>query len=130
VAKRYYVYILASRSRNLYTGVTNSLRRRLIEHRDGKVPGFTSKYKVFRLVHYEIFHDIRNAIAREKEIKGWRREKKVWLIARENPTWHDLAEEWFGAAPKQHTKPAPKQNAATREKADPSPPSKIRPGSG
>ena len=86
------VYILASRSRNLYTGVTNHLERRLVEHREGLVPGFTSRYRIFRLVHYEAFTDIRYAIAREKEIKGWRREKKVWLIERENPTWEDLSE--------------------------------------
>lgn len=84
---------MASRSRRLYTGVTNDLQRRLIEHRDGKVPGFTKQYKIFRLVHFEEFGDIRMAIEREKEIKGWRREKKVRLIERGNRTWEDLAEE-------------------------------------
>jgi putative endonuclease len=88
----YCVYTLASRSRNLYTGVTNNLERRMIEHRQGLVPGFTSRYKVFRLVAFELFGDIRDAIAREKEIKGWRREKKIRLIERDNPTWADLAE--------------------------------------
>ena len=102
----YCVYTLASRSRNLYTGVTNNLERRMIEHREGLVPGFTSRYKVFRLVHFELFGDIRDAIAREKEIKGWRREKKIRLIARGNPTWADLAEHL----------PAKQQNP----KADPS----------
>jgi len=87
----YYVYILASRSRSLYTGVTNDLSRRLIEHRKGLVPGFTSRYRVFRLVHWEVFGDIRDAIAREKEIKGWRREKKVQLIQFRNRVWADLA---------------------------------------
>ncbi len=86
----YYVYILASRSRTLYTGVTNDLLRRMVEHRDGLVPGFTSQYRIFRLVHFEIFGDIRLAIAREKEIKGWRREKKLWLIERDNPTWEEF----------------------------------------
>ena len=90
--RTYYVYILASRSRNLYTGVTNDLLRRMVEHRDGLVPGFTSQYRIFRLVHFEIFGDIRLAIAREKEIKGWRREKKLWLIERDNPTWEVLSE--------------------------------------
>jgi len=89
----YCVYILASRSRNLYTGVTNNLERRMVEHRQGLVPGFTSRYKIFRLVHFEEFGDIRDAIVREKEIKGWRREKKIWLIRRQNPTWADLAEQ-------------------------------------
>ena len=88
----YCVYSLASRSRNLYTGVTNNLERRMVEHRQGLVPGFTSRYKIFRLVHFEEFGDIHDAIAREKEIKGWRREKKLWLIKRHNPTWADLAE--------------------------------------
>lgn len=90
--RTYCVYILASRSRNLYTGVTNNLERRTIEHRDGLVPGFTSRYRISRLVHFEQFGDIRVAIAREKEIKAWRREKKIWLIERQNPKWEDLAE--------------------------------------
>jgi putative endonuclease len=89
--RAYCVYILASRSRNLYVGVTNNLRRRLVEHCEGLVPGFTSRYRIFRLVHYEVFRDVRHAIAREKEIKAWRREKKLWLIGRANPTWEDLA---------------------------------------
>lgn len=102
--KRYYAYILASRSRNLYTGVTNNIRRRLVEHREGRVPGFTSKYRIFRLVHYEVFGDIRLAIAREKEIKAWRREKKVWLIERRNPAWDDLAAAWFSSSRKPRIK--------------------------
>jgi putative endonuclease len=118
--RTYCIYILASASRNLYTGVTNNLQRRLAEHREGLVPGFTSRYRVFRLVHYEVFNDIRVAIAREKEIKAWRREKKVWLIERQNRTWADLSGEWFANGRKQKAKTT----------ADPSPPSKTRPGSG
>jgi putative endonuclease len=91
MSRTYWIYILASRSRNLYVGVTNDLQRRMIEHRQGLVPGFTSRYKIFRLVHCEQFADIRDAIAREKEIKGWRREKKIWLIERDNPPWQDFA---------------------------------------
>ncbi len=91
--KRYYVYILASRSRTLYTGVTNNLRRRVFEHKQGLIEGFTKKYQIHRLVHFETGADIRAAIAREKQIKGWRREKKVALIASTNPTWEDLAAE-------------------------------------
>ena len=91
--RTYCVYILASRSRNLYTGVTGDLQRRMVEHRQGLVPGFTTRYRIFRLVHFELFGDIGDAIAREKEIKGWRREKKIWLIQRDNPMWQDLAEE-------------------------------------
>jgi putative endonuclease len=87
----YSVYILASRSRSLYTGVTSDLERRILEHRQGVIPGFTTRYRVFRLVHFELFGHIHDAIAREKEIKGWRREKKIHLIEKRNPTWEDLA---------------------------------------
>ena len=72
----YYVYILSSRSRTIYIGVTNNLQRRIAEHRAGIAPGFTSKYKISRLVHLEMFADIRDAIMREKQIKKWRREEK------------------------------------------------------
>ena len=92
--RTYWVYILASRSRNVYTGVTNSLQRRMIEHRESLVPGFTPRYRIFRLVYFEQFGDIRDTIAREKEIKGWRREKKIWLIEHQIPTWHDFAEDF------------------------------------
>ena len=91
MSKEYFVYILASRSRNLYTGITGDLMRRMVEHRTGLVPGFTSRYRIFRLVHFESYGDVRQAIAREKEIKGWRREKKIWLVEHHNPTWSDLA---------------------------------------
>ncbi len=90
--RTYFVYILASRSRNLYTGVTNNLQRRIVEHREVVVPGFTARYRIFRSVHFELFGDIRHAIAREKEIKAWRRQKKIWLLERHNPTWKDLAQ--------------------------------------
>ncbi|MDQ2924878.1 MAG: GIY-YIG nuclease family protein [Acidobacteriota bacterium] len=86
----YYVYILSSRSRTLYVGVTNKLLRRVEEHRDGTFDGFTSKYRIHRLVYFEHFKYIGNAIAREKAIKGWLRIKKVALIEAENPTWEDL----------------------------------------
>jgi putative endonuclease len=94
--KVYYVYILASRSRALYTGVTNNLARRVVEHRQGKVPGFTHKYKIHRLVYYEEFRDVRSAIGRETQVKAWRREKRVGLIEETNPAWSDLAASWFG----------------------------------
>ena len=105
MSRTYWIYILASRSRNLYAGVTNDLQRRMTEHRQGLVPGFTSRYKIFRMVHCEPFADIRDAIAREKEIKGWRREKKIWLIERDNPTWQDLAESF---APTEQQIPHPR----------------------
>ena len=90
----FYVYILASRSRNLYTGVTNNLYRRMMEHKREVTAGFTSHYRVCRLVHAENFRYVREAIAREKQIKGWTRAKKLALIEKKNPGWYDLAEGW------------------------------------
>jgi putative endonuclease len=95
VDRRYFVYILASRSRNFYTGLTSSLMRRIREHREGSVPGFTARYRIHRLVHVEAFRDVHDALCREKEIKSWRRERRVKLIEAQNPTWKDLAEEWM-----------------------------------
>lgn len=94
-AHSYFVYIIASRSRNLYTGVTNDLERRLLEHKQGLVPGFTKRYRIGRLVYYEMFGDITAAIAREKQVKHWTRQKRLALIASQNPTWKDLAEFLF-----------------------------------
>ena len=91
----YYVYIVASRSRTLYTGVTNDLVRRIGQHREGSISGFTKTYHIHRLVHVEPFGNVRGAIAREKQIKGWLRTKKIALIEATNPTWEDLAAEWF-----------------------------------
>ena len=93
----YYVYIMASRSRVLYTGVTNDLARRVDEHKLSLTPGFTSRYHVTRLVHFEEFGDVRDAIAREKQLKGWVRSRKIRLIEQKNPTWEDLADAWFAA---------------------------------
>ncbi len=87
----YYVYILASRSHNLYIGVTNNIERRMEEHRNESVKGFTGRYNVNRLVHVEVFRDVRAAIAREKQLKGWRREKKLALVEGGNPAWVELA---------------------------------------
>ena len=91
---RYATYILASRSHQFYVGVTNNLERRIRQHREHAFAGFTSRYHIDRLVWYHIFGDIRDAIAREKQLKGWRREKKIHLIESENPTWQDLSEKW------------------------------------
>jgi putative endonuclease len=96
--KSYYIYIMASRSRTLYTGVTNSLERRIAEHRRKLIPGFTGRYRIERLVYYEVFGDVRAAIRREKQIKGWLRQKKIALINSMNPTWIDLSESWYGSA--------------------------------
>ena len=82
---------MVSRSRNLYTGLTNNLLPRVFEHRQGLIEGFTQKYRIHRLVYFESFEDVRDAIRREKQIKPWRREKKVALIQANNPTWEDLA---------------------------------------
>jgi len=90
----YYVYILASRSRTLYVGVTSDLQRRLHEHRDNSRPGFTTRYKVTRLVHFEVTPDVKSAIAREKQIKSWSRARKMELIESMNPSWVDLSEHW------------------------------------
>jgi putative endonuclease len=87
----FYVYIMASRSRVLYAGVTNDLARRVHEHKQGLVPGFTTRYRVTRLVYFEEFADIRDAIAREKEIKGSARSRKIRLIENRNTTWEDLS---------------------------------------
>ena len=93
--KYYYTYILANASRMLYVGVTNDLMRRMSEHRQKLHPGYASRYNLRRLVYYESGNDIWAAIAREKQIKGWLRAKKVALIESVNPEWKDLCEEWF-----------------------------------
>ena len=89
--KPYWVYILSSRNRVLYVGVTNDLQRRIAQHKSRLVPGFSAKYKVDRLVYFEATGDVFSAIAREKQIKGWRRDKKTALIATTNPDWDDLS---------------------------------------
>ena len=93
--KPYYVYIMTNRSRTLYTGVTNDLERRVYEHKQKVVPGFTVKYRITRLVYFEVTQDIHAAIAREKQIKGWLRAKKMALIESANPEWKDLSVGWY-----------------------------------
>ena len=90
-----FVYVLASKTRAMYVGVTNDLVRRVWEHRSGAVAGFTRRYGVDKLVHYEACVDPAGAISREKQIKGWARVKKVAMIESLNPTWNDLAKPWF-----------------------------------
>jgi putative endonuclease len=90
--KQYYVYIMTNKSLTLYTGVTNNLERRVFEHKHHLVDGFTKKYNINKLVYYEETDDISEAIAREKQIKGWLRQKKIALIESLNPQWSDLAE--------------------------------------
>lgn len=91
----YFVYILASKSKVLYTGVTNNLARRLLEHKNKLVQGFTAKYNINRLVYYEEYNNPEEAILREKQIKGWVRIKKIKHIEGINPGWKDLSEGWF-----------------------------------
>ena len=93
--KQYYVYLMASYRRVLYVGVTNDLQRRVYQHKTKAHPdSFTAKYNVNRLVYHEQFGDINDAIAREKQIKGWRRSKKTDLVEATNPDWQDLSLEW------------------------------------
>ncbi len=92
--REYFVYILASDSGTLYIGVTNNLERRVSEHQQGLIKGFTSKYQCTKLVFYENFSDIKQAINREKVLKGWIRKKKEELIKTVNPGWKDLSAEW------------------------------------
>jgi putative endonuclease len=93
--KKYFVYILTNRSKTLYTGVTNSLVRRVREHKLGIGSSFAAKYKLDRLAYFERFDDIRNAIEREKQIKSYRRIQKIALIVSLNPEWKDLSAEWY-----------------------------------
>ena len=93
--REYHVYIMSNRSRTLYAGVTGSLARRVQQHKEGTTPGFTSKYKIDRLVYAEATGDVNAAIGREKQIKGWSRAKKIALVESTNPEWEDLSEGWF-----------------------------------
>jgi putative endonuclease len=93
--RRCFVYILASPSRTLYVGITNDLTRRVQEHREGRSLSFTTRYNISRLVYFEEFDGPIAAIAREKEVKRWRREKKIALVESMNPQWNDLADEAY-----------------------------------
>jgi putative endonuclease len=90
----YYAYIVASRSLNFYVGMTNDMFVRVLQHHEGRFEGYSKQYKCNRLVWFERFPYVEDAIAREKQIKGWTRAKKIALIRRENPTWVDLSEDW------------------------------------
>lgn len=93
MSRTYFVYILASESRELYVGVTNNLERRLAEHRTGLYMGYAFEHDIKQLVHFEITKDIRAAISREKQIKAWTRSKRIRLIEKGNPEWRDLGAE-------------------------------------
>jgi putative endonuclease len=92
--RMYYTYIVASRSHNFYVGVTSGIEVRVLQHKDGHFDGYSKKYNCNRLVWFERYPSILDAIAREKQLKGWSRAKKIALIERGNPAWVDLSEEW------------------------------------
>ncbi|HEV8575229.1 MAG TPA: GIY-YIG nuclease family protein [Dehalococcoidia bacterium] len=89
-----YVYIMTGRSDTLYTGVTSTLEKRVSEHKEKVIDGFTRRYNLTSLVYFEVHEDISGAIAREKQIKGWTRAKKIALIESTNPEWRDLSDDW------------------------------------
>jgi len=93
--KRAWVYIMTNVSGTLYTGATTNLERRIYEHKHHLVPGFTSRYHLTMLAYVEEHPDVRQAIGREKQIKGWARAKKVALVETENPEWRDLSHGWY-----------------------------------
>ncbi len=103
--RRYYVYMMSSKSRVLYVGITGALMLRVLRHKRGEGGMFTRKYRVHRLVWFQTFESVRNAIARETEIKAWRRKKKIELIIGNNRTWEDLAEDWGKQVPLTYTPP-------------------------
>ena len=93
--RQYYVYIMTNNSGTLCTGMTDDLIRRVYEHKNKLIEGFTRKYNISRLIYYEVTSDVKEAIQREKQIKGWLRKKKIALIEAANPQWRDLSEEWY-----------------------------------
>lgn len=95
----YFTYIMASRSRTLYIGVTGDLRRRVFQHKWREHDGFTADYNCDRLIWFERYQEIAHAIRREKQLKGWRREKKIALIETTNPAWIDLSRDWYDIEP-------------------------------
>jgi putative endonuclease len=92
--KTYYVYIMSNKTGTIYTGITSNLERRVYEHKNGLVDGFTKKYNITRLIYFEETGDVQTALAREKEIKKWRRSKKLDLVRGVNPKFEDLSESW------------------------------------
>lgn len=93
--KTYYVYIMGSKSGTFYVGVTSNLKKRVHERKNHLIPGFTDKYKISRLLYFETISDPASAINREKQLKKWRRNKKIKLIDSLNPEWNDLSQDWY-----------------------------------
>ena len=97
--RSYFTYIMASRSHTLYIGVTGNLQKRVFQHKWKEQEGFTARYNCDRLVWFERYQDVTEAIGREKELKGWRRSKKIALIESANPAWIDLSRDWYDYEP-------------------------------
>jgi len=93
--KQYYVYILTNKSGTVYVGITSNIKKRIYEHKNKLVEGFTKKYNIDKLIYFETFSDVCSAIAREKTIKGWLRKKKLQLIKTTNPDWVNLSHDWY-----------------------------------
>ena len=91
--RTYHVYILTNQSRTLYVGMTSDLTRRMEQHRAGRIPGFTAKYRINRLVYFEATNDAYSAVTRERQLKGWPRKWKSGLVDEFNPSWRDLTAE-------------------------------------
>lgn len=107
----YCTYIMASRSRTLYIGVTGNLHKRVYEHKWREHEGFTARYNCDRLVWFEGHQEVHKAIAREKELKGWRRDRKVALIEETNPTWADLSRDWYDLEPADYRRALDRMNS-------------------
>ena len=109
--RSYFTYIMASRSRTLYVGVTSDLHKRAFQHKWKEHAGFTARYNCDRLVWFERHQSVQNAIAREKELKGWRRSKKIALIESTNPAWIDLSREWYDREPADYLRAQDRMNS-------------------
>jgi putative endonuclease len=107
----YCTYIMASRSHTLYVGVTSNLHRRVFQHKWREHQGFTARYNCDRLVWFECHVEVHRAIEREKELKGWRRAKKIALIEAVNPTWEDLSRDWFDIEPADYSRALDRMNS-------------------
>jgi putative endonuclease len=109
-SKGYFTYIVASRSHTLYIGVTSDLRKRVFQHKWKEHDGFTVRYNCDRLVWFEVYEDVVRAIRREKELKGWRRARKIALIELANVTWEDLSQSWYEYEPADYRRASDRMN--------------------
>ncbi len=108
--RTYFTYIMASRSHTLYIGMTGDLRQRVFQHKWHEKGGFTARYNCDRLVWFQSFSEVSDTIQREKELKGWRREKKINLIEQTNPTWQDLSRDWYEYEPADYQRALDRMN--------------------